>query len=55
MKMQKGENNGQAACDGGKEKDGETTATEMPAPTRALKVATPSEEQREEMATSGAA
>jgi hypothetical protein len=43
MKMQKGENNGQAASDGGKVKDSDDTVTEKPAP----KVATSSEEQRE--------
>ncbi len=32
MKMQKGENNDQAAGDDGKMEDGESTATEMPAP-----------------------
>jgi len=47
MKMQKGENNGQAACDGGKENDGEKTATETPAPARAPKVATSSDEECE--------
>ena len=41
MKMQKSENNGQAACDGGNAKDGETPATETPAP----KVATSNEDQ----------
>jgi hypothetical protein len=52
MKMQKGENNGQATGDDGNEKDGEKTATETPAPARALKVATPSEAQREAGAAS---
>ena len=34
MKMRKSEDNGQAACDGGNVKDGETPETETPAPAR---------------------
>jgi hypothetical protein len=51
MKMQKTENNGQAACDGGNVKAGETLATETPAP----KFATSNEENCEpgETATPG--
>ena len=47
MKMRKSENNGQAACDGGNVKDGETPETETPAP----EVATSNEDEREPGAT----
>jgi hypothetical protein len=47
MKMQKGENNGQAGGDGGKRKAGESLGTETSAPANALKVAPPGEEERE--------
>ena len=47
MKMRKSEDNGQAACDGGNVKDGESPATETPASAWTPKVATPSEKQRE--------
>jgi hypothetical protein len=43
MKMQKGENDGQAAGDGGKVKDGDNAVTEKPAPA----VTASNEEQRE--------
>jgi hypothetical protein len=51
MKMQKSENNGQAACDGGNVEEGERAATEAPA----LKVATSNEDHCESgaMATPG--
>jgi len=47
MKMQKGENNGQAVCDGGMVKDGEETAMETPASARGPKVASSNDDQRE--------
>jgi hypothetical protein len=47
MKLQRGENNGQAAGDGGRMTDGGKPMTEKPAPAMAAAVATSNEEQRE--------